>query len=1057
MAAITAKPHIGRRYIPLMSEPIPFDDKITFGRGFYPHLPLDASDEFDAIGDGENITLNEYAQAIGWPGLSRRHGVAGKQMFVADDKFAALDSGSLLVGLGKALWFVGSGTVKWDNPATVIGDASSLLQLYTKDGDVFQAGLPAPAKPNLMQATDSSGAKVAGTMTGDFQASLTRIRSATGAESAESEASVIVTLENGKLRLYFPRALDEVGQDKWGAYFTPKGLDNLRYRLRIVDESELATDNTGIVGDATGDGVVTTFGVTSSSNVDARLSGIALAPAGGTAPLLRSTRSYAASRAASLTSAYPDGVLAGDCLLVGMLIKQVHDVTGKFTNSGTAQFQITGAWNDGAHLAPGTEQIEVEILSTTTYQYKRTSDVGWTGPIVIGTGAAGLGVTGLSIKWNASSVDASQVGNYYYVTPFALTTPSGFTLQSVKASNRDTYALALFIRTIGSDRLATWSFSQAVTVKSDMIAYSGVAASPGEIASSAFAETVGATTHNVVFAGAPTATQKVVVFVGGVDATTFTAAAPITLQIQPGTAARYLDFDFNDGDLQNVLAPSSDLEPPPAATHFAQLGSILVLLGTEDGTGITPSQPGQWEQYPVTKTTFLNPAETILRVDVRAIDGQSFIWTANSLQTLILTSDDDEPVLPRQVQGARGIANPNAAAVGDNVAYSFKKGQAYRILEGVETAFADPVAQIFKTWNDKDVVVGYDPRQRIAVYCYGRDIYAYHEQLDRWTTRQDATDFIDLIAANAEKVKVVSAVTRDGSLFLSIGNSTLGYQLYEYKVGLGTNWRIRSIARSGGLKGLIKTIGNYQLTANFKSEMEVPFYHLVSVDTFLEDLFGEAETSYALSNLVIDRVTVEECGYQFDWIVRTDGGGAYILADHADLSPYEGAGALAHDDADALLALYLDAGTVQCYKSGVTIGAAIAVEAGDVLRLTCDGTEVWTLTVIRADVTQATQVIGAITANTLGLKIAVAEEGWMNTGIVRRVSPTGIVRFYRNREDDRILKPKTVEAQGAKDYQWEPVNIRRCANYKVEVEGLGAGQEFSHLLLTGEADPLEKL
>lgn len=1040
-------------------EPQQFRDMIVFAHGYNPNLPLDASEQFDAIGEGENVTFNEYSRIAGFPGFSRRHGVAGKLMFVADNKFAAMESGSLLVGLGKALWFVGSGAVKWDNPATVIGNASSLLQLYTKDGDLFQAGLPAPPKPTLTQATDSSGTNVAGSMSGNFQASLTRIREATGAESAESEGSAIVTVDGGKLRLYFPRALDEVGQNKWGAYFTQSNVDGIRYRLRIVDESELATDNTGIVGDATGNGAITTYGVTSNSAVDARLAAVALAPAGGTAPLLRGTRSYASSRATSLTSSYPEGVLGGDFLLVGMLVKQVHDVTERVTNVGTRAFQITGAWTDGGNLAPGSEQIEVEIVSPNTYQFKRTSDVSFTGPVAMGTSPNALGVTGLSIKWDALSVDASQVGNYYYVTPFALTKPNGFTFFGMKASNRDTYALCLFTHDISAAGSATWSFSTAITVKADLIAYSGVAASPSQIAASAFAETINATTHNVVFVGAPTATQKAVVFVAGVSDTTFTASAPLTLQIQPGTAERYLDFEFNDGDLQPVVAPSSDIEPPPAATHFAQLGSMLVLLGTEDGTGITPSVPGQWEQYIVTKTTFLDPAETILRVDQYKVGGQIFIWTENSVQTLILTSDEDEPVLPRAIQGARGIANPNAAAVADNVAYSFKKGQAYRILDGVETAFANPVAKIFRTWNDNDVVVGYDPRQRIATYCYGRDVYAFHEQLGErgaWTTRQDATAFIDWTPTQTQTVKVASAVTRDGALFLSIGNDTLGFRLYEYKVGLGTTWRVRSIARSGGYKGLLKTLGGYQLSANLDAEQELPFYHLVSVESFLEDFFGEAVNSYALSNLVVDRLTVASGGYEFDWIVRDGGGGQYILADHANLSPYSGASSILYTSASALVALRLNAGTVQCYKSNVAQGAAIAVQVGDALRLRCDGVGLWALAVVRSGVTVATQMIGAITANTLGLKIVVDNGARMNSGIVRRVSPTGIIRFYRNFEA-AVLKPKTFGGQGSYHYQWEQVNIRKNATYKVELQGVGAGQELSHVLLTGEADPLMRI
>jgi hypothetical protein len=1031
-----------------------FADKIVFANGYMPDLPLDASERFDAIGDGENVTLDEYGRVSGWPGLSRRHGVAGKLMFVADDKFASIDAGSLIVGPGKSLWSVGSGAIRWDNPATNIGNASSLLQVLTKDGQLFQAGLPAPPKPSLVQATDSAGANVVGQMTGSYQASLTRIRTATGAESAESEASALLDLSNGKARLFFSRALTEVGQDKWGVYFTQSGFDGIRYRLRNVDESELATDNTGIVGDATGTGVATTFGVTSASAVDARLAGVALAPAGGTAPLLRGARSYATQRATSLTSPFPEGVLSGDFLMVGLLVKQVHQVSGNFTNVGIAEFAINGAWSDGGFLAPGAEQIEIEILSTTTYRFKRTSELGWTGPVAMTTTPAAFGVSGLSIKWNAAYVDASQVGNYYYVAPFALTPPSGFTFQALRASNRDEYALCLFTHNISSAGSATWTFSTAISVKADFIAYSGVHATP--LAATAFAETIGATTHNVVFGGAPTATQKVVVFVAGVSETTFTATSPLTLQIQPGTAQRYLDFDFNDGDLQSVVAPSSDLEPPPAATHIVQMGAVLALLGTEDGTGITPSQPGQWEQYPVIKTTFLNPAEQVLRVDVRAIDGQPFIWTANSVQTLILTADEDEPILPRQIQGARGIANANAAAVGDNVAYSFKRGQAYRILNGVETAFADPMAKIFRTWNDADVVVGYDPRQRIAAYCYGRDIYAYHEDLNEWTTRQDASAFVDWTAEQATTVKVQSTATKQGSLFLSIGNATLGYRLFEYKVGLGTNWRVRSNARSGGFPGLLKTIGKYQMTANLEVQQEIPFYYLSSVESFLEDFFGGAVNSYALSNLVLDRLTVTGGEYELEWIVRASGGGSYILADHANLSPYGGAGALLHSSVNALLAVRINAASVQCYKASVATGSAVPVLPDDVLRLRCDGAGVWTLTASRSASTLATITLGAITANTLGLKV-IADNGLrMNSGIVRRVNTSAIVRFYRNFVAS-ILKPKTFPARGDSHYQWEQVNIRRNATYKIEIEGSGAGQSVSHFLLGGEVEPLERL
>lgn len=1040
-----------------------FKDSVSFNRGLVSNVPLNETDQVgNGIFDGKNVVPSPFGQPESWKGLSRRFGAAGKLMQIVGNKIATLDTGNAVLYANKRIYFVGSGTLYIDDPLTSIAQASSLIQIYTNSG-VYQGGLPVPDAPTLEAATDANGSPITGEMTGAYSVEITRRRSATEGESPASPPSNVLELTGGRLRVPFPAALTSAGQDQWGVYFTRSTAGDVgpRYLLRYVDESEIESGASILLAQVAGNGATVNYSAGTSVSTLALGIALAIASSGMSAPTLRETNAFNVSSASAVTVNRPGSLVADDFIAVALFFKQIHTVTADQANVGTVTPTITGRWSEsGNDFAPGSETVQIEALSTTQFRYKLASSGVWT-TTNFNTAVTALGTTGLYIAWPANTIAANQTANKWTITPFAVTAPSGWTLHKAMSANDDECGGGVWGKTIQSIEPSSWqwSFNQATQVAVGMIAYTGVHATT-PVSSSAASATTG-TTHTVTFGGAPTTAQAVAAFFGCGHAASFTATAPLNELTSIDGSDRAMDFEFDDGELLDDIAPHN-YDGPPACTHLFTVGPVLVAAGTFEGVGLTPSLPGQFELFDLSVTTFLNPSEPIVRIDQRPQDGRVIIWTRNSVQTVIPTGDDANPIEPRGLIPDLGIANANAACLTAHGAafYSGKAGPVlWNAFEGPRTDFADPVRNVFERWNPDEVVVTGDAKGKIYIFCHRREAMAYYVDEKAWSTQLFFDDFLLFADSDIANVRIVSAIAHDSRVLFSIGNDALGYQRYEFNVGIGTDWRIKSVPRHGGATGFEKTIRAMRALGNLDTDQEMEWRDFVDTELLQGLLAPLGGGGYAASEILLSKRHADIGGIEWEFIVQSSrNNSGYLWAESSNFNPY-GANALSTlSAATALFVVRFDgSGALQILKQNAAQAIPAAVQTGDEIRVTYDTAKHWHVSVIRNGVQVASTDYGvlSINANSLGIKALVGANARLDPGLVRIKEASAKAKLYRNFETSPKYQ-RTMHARGNSHYPWWKPDVRQAVTYEVEVAGRGSGQRVAGVLCTGIINPVEK-
>jgi len=90
---------------------------------------------------------------------------------------------------------------------------------------------------------------------------------------------------------------------------------------------------------------------------------------------------------------------------------------------------------------------------------------------------------------------------------------------------------------------------------------------------------------------------------------------------------RELEIEFNDTDLLDIQAPT-DQFPATDASFVSAIGNVVILIGTFNGVGLSPSNPNQPEAFPPFLASFID--ETIVGVS-RPVSGFLYIFCRNSI------------------------------------------------------------------------------------------------------------------------------------------------------------------------------------------------------------------------------------------------------------------------------------------------------------------------------------------------------------------------------------------------------------------------------------------
>lgn len=204
-----------------------------------------------------NFLYNQIGQLETFRGCTASlTNIGGPLVLLTGTTFTTMATGNAIIYTGKSLWFIGTGTVKTQNPSNLsamvtIGSASSILQLAVLSGSTYQtavqAGLSAPEAPTIAGRT-TLGVGFIGKNTGVYSIELTKVRSTTGAESNASLPSNVITVTSQSIRVEFPAAPTD-GTDTWYIYVTAAGFGPTGpyLFLQSVLESELTVTGTGTI------------------------------------------------------------------------------------------------------------------------------------------------------------------------------------------------------------------------------------------------------------------------------------------------------------------------------------------------------------------------------------------------------------------------------------------------------------------------------------------------------------------------------------------------------------------------------------------------------------------------------------------------------------------------------------------------------------------------------------------------------------------------------------------------------------------------------------------
>jgi hypothetical protein len=199
-------------------------------RGYISNIPPDGGELSNYMAEGSSNLIVLGPQLVeAFPGntLSAASGstlnwaYGDSLLSLGANHGAGIGSGNAVLFVGRSIFYVGAGALKYNGTAigSLTADSTLRLTLYsggTYSTTAYQAGLARPSAPTL--AVTGSGAK----NTGTYSIVYTKVRTTTGAESNASLPSNVVTASAQQLQGTFPLFASWTdATDAYNIYSTP--------------------------------------------------------------------------------------------------------------------------------------------------------------------------------------------------------------------------------------------------------------------------------------------------------------------------------------------------------------------------------------------------------------------------------------------------------------------------------------------------------------------------------------------------------------------------------------------------------------------------------------------------------------------------------------------------------------------------------------------------------------------------------------------------------------------------------------------------------------------
>jgi hypothetical protein len=248
--------------------------------------------------------------------------------------------------------------------------------------------------------------------------------------------------------------------------------------------------------------------------------------------------------------------------------------------------------------------------------------------------------------------------------------------------------------------------------------------------------------------------------------------------------------------------------------------------GTSPGPAAVPSKPSNPEAVFLDKTVTTAGGDYI----VGEFNAKSRIYALcqNSLQTVVLTTLDDEPIAFRSLWNS-GFRNPYNVAFVKDYLFAFSTQKVLRSVAGgddttVEFEFATDIIDYVNTWETGHVMVAYDPKNRAVVYFYS----ALERRSGYWVTI--ALPFlldkqvwnIPIILAKTNQDFIVSGVTTVGQqlVFLAggrtqAGSITIGTYVFDGGDSETKDWYMAWNYSDDGFEFNSKNLEGFSFTGRF--------------------------------------------------------------------------------------------------------------------------------------------------------------------------------------------------------------------------------------------------
>jgi hypothetical protein len=290
------------------------------------------------------------------------------------------------------------------------------------------------------------------------------------------------------------------------------------------------------------------------------------------------------------------------------------------------------------------------------------------------------------------------------------------------------------------------------------------------------------------------------------------------------------EFSYADGEITSVsnLISFNNFTPVDAEfvdlingipLYFSCLGKGTVSRSsTSPGPACVPSKPSNPEAVFLNKAITTAGGDTI--IGVFNYKARIYALCQNSLQTLVLTTLDEEPITFRSLWNS-GFRNPYNVCFVKEYLYGFSTQKIVRSVAGgddsaMEFEFASDVKDYVDGWEPGHVLVGYDPRNRAVCFFYSaaetRDGYLVTICLPFLLDKQVWNPPIVLSATNADFVVSGVATVGNALTFLAGGRNSDG------TVSVGT-YRFDGVAETS-TEGGVSAPGDWYLSWNYSDDGE---------------------------------------------------------------------------------------------------------------------------------------------------------------------------------------------------------------------------------------------